>query len=144
VVSEDFLLYSLYMRFEVLTASMNMTAFWDIASYSLRYLGRHFRGAYCVHHQGHDDGGSTHLWNDRIFQRHCMAQYPRKLSSCVHSSPSVILSPNRWIKTTTSQAYIIFWNGWTLWNRSLFKCYLRIQSVPQREHHTSPLQRSTG
>jgi hypothetical protein len=32
----------------------------------------------------------------------------------------------------------------TLWSRSLSKCYLRIQSVPQREHHTSPLQRSTG
>jgi len=32
----------------------------------------------------------------------------------------------------------------TLWRRSLSKCYLRIQSVPQREHHTSPLQRSTG
>jgi hypothetical protein len=31
-----------------------------------------------------------------------------------------------------------------LWSRSLSKCYLRIQSVPQREHHTSPLQRSTG
>jgi hypothetical protein len=28
--------------------------------------------------------------------------------------------------------------------RSSSKCYLRIQSVPQREHHTSPLQRSTG
>jgi hypothetical protein len=26
----------------------------------------------------------------------------------------------------------------------LFKYYLRIQSVPQREHHTSPLQRSVG
>jgi hypothetical protein len=24
----------------------------------------------------------------------------------------------------------------TLWRRSLSKCYLRIQSVPQREHHT--------
>jgi hypothetical protein len=32
----------------------------------------------------------------------------------------------------------------TLWSRSLSKCYLRIQSVPQREHSTSPLQRSTG
>jgi hypothetical protein len=32
----------------------------------------------------------------------------------------------------------------TLWRRSSFKCYLRIQSVPQREHHTWPLQRSTG
>jgi len=33
---------------------------------------------------------------------------------------------------------------WNLWSRSSSKCYLRIQSVPQREHHTSPLQRSTG
>jgi hypothetical protein len=32
----------------------------------------------------------------------------------------------------------------TLWSRSSSKCYLRIQSVPQREHNTSPLQRSTG
>jgi hypothetical protein len=32
----------------------------------------------------------------------------------------------------------------TLWSRSSSKCYLRIQSVYQREHHTSPLQRSTG
>jgi hypothetical protein len=30
----------------------------------------------------------------------------------------------------------------TLTLRSKSKCYLRIQSVPQREHHTSPLQRS--
>jgi hypothetical protein len=32
----------------------------------------------------------------------------------------------------------------TSWGRSSSKCYLRIQSVPQTEHHTSPLQRSTG
>jgi hypothetical protein len=32
----------------------------------------------------------------------------------------------------------------TLWSRSSCKCYLRIQSVPQREHHTSPLKISTG
>jgi hypothetical protein len=32
----------------------------------------------------------------------------------------------------------------TLWSRSSSKCYLRIHSVPQREHHTSPFQRSTG
>jgi hypothetical protein len=28
----------------------------------------------------------------------------------------------------------------TIQSRSSSKCYLRIQSVPQREHHTSPLQ----
>jgi hypothetical protein len=32
----------------------------------------------------------------------------------------------------------------TLSSRSSSKCYLRIQSVPQREHHTSPLHTSTG
>jgi hypothetical protein len=32
----------------------------------------------------------------------------------------------------------------TLWRRSSSKFYLRIQSVPKREHHTSPLQTSTG
>jgi hypothetical protein len=39
---------------------------------------------------------------------------------------------------------VIQFNPLTLWRRSSSKCYLRIQSVPQREHHTSPLQRSTG
>jgi hypothetical protein len=32
----------------------------------------------------------------------------------------------------------------TLWRRSSSKCYIRIQSVPQREHNTSPLERSTS
>jgi hypothetical protein len=32
----------------------------------------------------------------------------------------------------------------TLWRRSPSTFYLGVQSVPQREHHTSPLQRSTG
>jgi hypothetical protein len=51
------------------------------------------------------------------------------------------LSWFRSIQSTTAQsiAFIL-----TLWSRSSSKCYLRIQSVPQREHHTSPLQRSTG
>jgi hypothetical protein len=34
--------------------------------------------------------------------------------------------------------------SWSPEIRSSSKCYLRIQSVPQREHHTLPLQRSTG
>jgi hypothetical protein len=31
---------------------MKMTAFWDIAPCSLVEVDRHFRGAYCLHHQG--------------------------------------------------------------------------------------------
>jgi hypothetical protein len=55
------------VRCQVLTsASMNMTAFCDISPCNLVEADRHFRGAYCFHHQDDDrpdDGGSTHLWN---------------------------------------------------------------------------------
>jgi hypothetical protein len=41
------------MRYQVLTAaSMKMTVFWDIAPCRLAEIDRHFRGAYCLHHQG--------------------------------------------------------------------------------------------
>jgi hypothetical protein len=48
--------------------------------------------------------------------------------------------------STNAQAWpiTVWFVLWIIWRRSLSKCYLRIQSVPQREHHTSPLQRSTG
>jgi hypothetical protein len=32
----------------------------------------------------------------------------------------------------------------TLWSRSSSEWYLRIQSLPQRKHNSSPVQRSTG
>jgi hypothetical protein len=44
---------------------MKMTAFWDIAPCSP------------------DDGGTTHLWNVRLLQRHYTALYPRRMSSLV-------------------------------------------------------------
>jgi hypothetical protein len=41
-----------YLRFKVLTVvRMKIRVFWDIASCSL-IIDRHFRGAYCLHHQG--------------------------------------------------------------------------------------------
>jgi hypothetical protein len=36
-------------------SNMNMTAIWDIAPCSLVEVVQHFRGAYCLHHQGDDD-----------------------------------------------------------------------------------------
>jgi hypothetical protein len=40
------------VRFQVITAaSMKMTVFWDIAPFSPVETDRHFRGAYCLHHQ---------------------------------------------------------------------------------------------
>jgi hypothetical protein len=44
------------MPFQVFTAaSMKKTVFLDVAPYSLIKVCRHFRGAYCLHHQGSDD-----------------------------------------------------------------------------------------
>jgi hypothetical protein len=35
-----------------MVASLKMDAFWDIAPCSLIEVYQHFRGAYCIHHQG--------------------------------------------------------------------------------------------
>jgi hypothetical protein len=35
--------------------------FWDVAPCSLVEIYRRFRGAYCLYHQGDDDGGSKKL-----------------------------------------------------------------------------------
>jgi hypothetical protein len=48
------------------------------------------------------------------------------------------------VSSSMAHKQYTFDSNLTLWSRSSSKCYLRIQSVPQREHHTSPLQRSTG
>jgi hypothetical protein len=43
------------VRFQALmVASMKVTAFWDIELCILIEVGQHFRGAYCLHHQGYD------------------------------------------------------------------------------------------
>jgi hypothetical protein len=49
-----------------------------------------------------------------------------------------------WARSHPSAVWEEVFPTLTPWSRSLSKCYLRIQSVPQREHHTSPLQRSNG
>jgi hypothetical protein len=47
---------------------MKITAFWDIASCSLVAMDRHFRGAYC-HHHDNADGDGTDLSNVGKLQR---------------------------------------------------------------------------
>jgi hypothetical protein len=69
---------------EVLTAaSMKTTAFCNTAPWNLVEIYRRFRGAYCLHHQGHrlNDGGSTRFWNVTLLQRDYTAMYPKRLSS---------------------------------------------------------------
>jgi hypothetical protein len=68
------------VRSQVLTAArMKMRAFWDIALYSLVGVDWHFRGVYCLHHQG-DDGASMNLWIFGLLWDY-MVLYPRRLSS---------------------------------------------------------------
>jgi hypothetical protein len=69
------------VRFQVLTAaSMKFRVVWDVAPCSHVEVSRRFRGAYCVHHQGDDDGGSTHLWNVGQLQCDYKALHPRRLN----------------------------------------------------------------
>jgi hypothetical protein len=47
------------VRFQVLTAtSMKFEVYWDVAPCSHFEVDRHFRGAYCLYHQG-DNGPSV-------------------------------------------------------------------------------------
>jgi hypothetical protein len=68
--------------FQVFTAvSMKMTVFWGVVPFSLVEIDQHFRGAYCLHDQGGDDGGSKHLWNVSRFLWDYTAAHPRRQSS---------------------------------------------------------------
>jgi hypothetical protein len=64
---------------------MKTTAFMNIAPFSLVEVDQRFRNVYCLHH-GHDDGGSTHLWNVGLLQLDYTALYPWRLWS-LYSPP---------------------------------------------------------
>jgi hypothetical protein len=49
----------IHVEFYVLTtASTKLTAFLDVAPYSLVEVDRHLRGEYCLHHQGDEKGSA--------------------------------------------------------------------------------------
>lgn len=76
--------------------AVTVTAFWNIALGSLTELNRHLRGAVYHHHQGPDDGSSTHLWHvDQLLSLHgaisqkavifnCLTQF------CMHRDETLI------------------------------------------------------
>jgi hypothetical protein len=71
------------LRFQVLTvSSMNVSLFWNVAPYSLVDTDRHFRGAYCLYHQG-----SKLVWNVGQYLPDDMAQHPRRPPSSVQKLP---------------------------------------------------------
>jgi hypothetical protein len=58
-----------------------MTAFLDIAPCSLIIADWCFSGAYCLHHQNNEDGGSKHLLNIEQLLQDYTVQYLGSLSS---------------------------------------------------------------
>jgi hypothetical protein len=70
------------VRFQVLTGTrMKMTVFYDVMPWSLVETDQHFRGAYCLHHQGDDVGGNKHLWNVSQFLPDYTGLHPERQSS---------------------------------------------------------------
>jgi hypothetical protein len=61
--------------------SSKTPVFCDVAPCSLIEIDRRFRGAYCLHRQGDDDGRNKHFWNIGQFLPHFTAQHPRTQSS---------------------------------------------------------------
>jgi hypothetical protein len=59
--------------------------------------------------------------------------------NCIQIRPAVLELNHA--DTQTRKPYM--WSFRAVRSKNALK-YLRVQSVPQREHHTSPLQRSTG
>jgi hypothetical protein len=53
---------------------MKMTASWEI-ELCIVQVDQRSRGAYCLHHQGDDNGGSTHIRNVGLFLRHYTAPF---------------------------------------------------------------------
>jgi len=69
-----------FLRCQILkAASMKYRAFWDVPPCSHVEVDRHFKGAHCLHHQGHDDEDNTNLWNVGQLKRDYKALHPRRL-----------------------------------------------------------------
>jgi hypothetical protein len=54
--------------------------FWNVVPCSIVGVDRRFTDAYCLHHQGDDGRGSTHLLIIGLLQRDTAALHPRRLS----------------------------------------------------------------
>jgi hypothetical protein len=52
-----------------------MTVFWDVTQCSLVEISLRFTRAYCLYHQGDNDGGSKRLWNVGQFLLDYTAKY---------------------------------------------------------------------
>jgi hypothetical protein len=97
------------VRSQVLTAaSMKMTVFWYLVSYSLVEIDRRFRDGYCIYHQGHRPGDSKHLRSflEKTVVTHLAKNSLRlrnpKAHCLVHRSPKTS-SADSWIQSNISQ-----------------------------------------
>jgi hypothetical protein len=79
-----------YVRFQIFRASsMKMRVFWDIMPCSLVGVHGHFRGAYCLHHQGDDSHLQSCIPYSYIWMLHiCCAFAPCAVSVLTAAFPS--------------------------------------------------------
>jgi hypothetical protein len=123
----------LWVGFQILTAANMETSFCDIALCGLVEADRSFRGAYCLHHQDTNDGGSKHLWNVGLLLRDYIAQYPTGLSSSTRnwfpSSTNLIQSTSMYLFLEGPSEHIIYVYVTEMMS-SIHKCYITSNNKP--------------
>jgi hypothetical protein len=98
--------FIIHVEFEVLTAaSMKMAVFWVVAPCSLVEVYQRFRGTYCLHHLGDDDGNVGKLPDYTALQPRrqpssvCNTFYKlRRYSILCHISEGVLNTLNGQVK----------------------------------------------
>jgi hypothetical protein len=61
--------------------NMKMITFWDTVLCSLVEVDSHFRGAYCLHHQGALLIAAVHTSDTAVYLNETTQYYPRRSSS---------------------------------------------------------------
>jgi hypothetical protein len=77
-------------------SDVKMRACWDIAPWSLVFIDRYFRGAYCLHHQSDEWPWSTSPWRRRLYTPLKRRSTPTKLDGAISQKALIyILAPVR-------------------------------------------------
>jgi hypothetical protein len=80
------------------SVGMKMAIIWDVAPCSLVDIDLCFGGAYCLHHQGSDSGGSELLWNMSVSTRLHGAKFQKAaiFSTCSVLTLVIWVQPLAW------------------------------------------------
>jgi hypothetical protein len=117
------------VRFQYLTeVQMKMTVFWHVVPCS-PVENEHFRGAYHLHQQDPDVGGSKHLWNIGQFVPDCMAQHPRKQSLVPVAKQSEVQALIVWTLRPWVQISLKVWMFVLVYSSSSITCHPIIDAI---------------